>query len=84
MGQISLKSEQTVQTLKDQSDQGLHCLPFNLHHKINQLHFRALMVIVLGVKIFLELYGMAISGPKYKLRRLYVSGNKSYYASELL
>ena len=23
---------QTVQTLQEQSDQGLHCLPFRLHH----------------------------------------------------
>ena len=29
---------QTVQTLEEQSNQGLHCLPFRLHH-LDSLHY---------------------------------------------
>ena len=58
------RSEQTVQTqirllLKEQSDQGLHCLPFHLHlldvllHcKTKLFHFGTIMVTMLGVYYF--------------------------------
>ena len=54
------RSEQTVQTqirllLREQSDQGLQCLPFHLLHldkKPNCSIFRIVMVIILGVPIF--------------------------------
>ena len=34
-------SEQTVQTLEEQSDQGLHCLPFRLYRLDSLLYGRA-------------------------------------------
>ena len=55
---------QTVQTqirllLEEQSDQGLHCLPFRLHRldsllygKLNSSNFRVITTNVLGVRIF--------------------------------
>ena len=58
------RSEQTVQTqirllLEEQSDQGLHCLPFRLHrldsHSMVEPHssnFRVITTNVLGVRIF--------------------------------
>lgn len=57
-------SEQTLQTqirlfLKEQSDQGLHCLPFYLHQLDALLHSktkhsisRTIVVIILGVPTF--------------------------------
>ena len=52
--------EQTVQTqirllLEEQSDQGLHCLPFRLHSLDSEPHssnFRVITTNVLGVRIF--------------------------------
>ena len=58
------RSEQTVQTqirllLEEQSDQGLHCLPFCLHRldfysmvEPHSSNFRVITTKVLGVRIF--------------------------------
>ena len=49
---------QTVQTqirllLEEQSDQGLHCLPFHLHHlDPHSSNFRLITTNILGVRIF--------------------------------
>ena len=63
-GPVTGRSEQTVQTqitllLKEQSDEGLHCLPVHLHSltascilKSNFSIFRTVTVIVLGDPIF--------------------------------
>ena len=55
-------SGQTVQTqirllLEEQSDQGLHCLPFRLHRfdsmvEPHSSHFRVITTNFLGVRIF--------------------------------
>ena len=54
---------QTVQTQirLEQSDQGLHCLPFRLHHldlllygRATSSNFRVITINILGVRIFRE------------------------------